>query len=179
MRTTTHRAGRLEAIAGAAALALCAACGPKPDSGAGFCGSTDPKRAAVCEQHLTCPDGPTEVTTAQVHADLLLPTCKDTCHPGLGVLDYSTPQSAQEALVGVSSGYGDGSLRRVDSKTLANSTLWLKVLGGSDFVFEGQRLPLTGPKGEPVGQPMPKGLPRLTEAQLDLVKSWICSGALP
>ena len=61
-------------------------------------------------------------------------------------------------------------LKVVDSTSLANSSLWLKVLGGA---AKGR----TGPKSENVSGVMPNDNTTLTAAQKQILKDWICTGA--
>ena len=94
------------------------------------------------------------------------------CHlprpAGTSPTDYSTI-AATALNVGLASQYGHG-LKVVDPNNLANSTLWLKVLGGSPTY---QSLDCTG-----VGPLMPSGAAGpMNAAALAKIKGWICAGA--
>jgi hypothetical protein len=98
--------------------------------------------------------------------------CK-SCHAaGYSYGDYSDATKSAEALSGKKSLFAgtNATLLVVDTKALANSSLWLKLLGGAT---KGR----TGPKGENVQGPMPSGADALPEAELKVFKDWICSGA--
>jgi hypothetical protein len=116
---------------------------------------------------------PTTLTQAY---PVFVAKCIDTCHKpgGTGTGDYST-QAEVAKLVGKKSGYATGTstLKVVDPSNSANSTVWLKVLGGSTRTG-GAR----GPKGESVGAKMPQaGATPLTDEEKKTLKDWICSGA--
>jgi hypothetical protein len=124
---------------------------------------------------LICDANVASVLTSKVHAEVF--TAKDTC-TGVGChgLGNTTTVSmidsaATQGVVGMKSAYSgtDATLKVVDPGKLANSSLWLKVLGGSPAK--------KGPKGESVGGPMPEGKQELNATQLKLIKDWICSGA--
>lgn len=85
--------------------------------------------------------------------------------------DYSTA-AGTTAQVGKKSLYAGmpGTLLVVEPKKLANSALWLKVLGGAT---KGR----TGPKGENVFGAMPQDGTTLDAASQKMIKDWICSGA--
>lgn len=121
---------------------------------------------------LTCESGVAEVTLAgRVQAEIFDVHCK-SCHntndPSSG--DYSSVDKTSAATVGVTSKYANGGgLKVVDPGKLANSILWLKILGGDSV---GRR----GPNGERTFGAMPTtgSLPAETQKVL---KDWICTGA--
>ncbi len=141
--------------------------------GAVACAVTDP--SAGVDPELTC-DGATKlVTMAQLHTEVIAPRCT-SCHPNNGAPgNYGTPATTHAALVGRTSAHAGaaGTMKIVDGTNLANSTLWLKVLGGDSANRR-------GPHGETTSQPMPPlGLPRLDRDKVQRIKDWICSGANP
>ena len=120
---------------------------------------------------MQCSDAPS-VTLAKLQVDVLAPTCaKAACHDGkpgtISSIDYTTVE-ASLASVGKDSAYGDG-LRVVDEAgRLANSTMWLKLIGGSPKY--------KGPACTSVGGIMPFGATQpIPDAALGEVKGWICS----
>ncbi|MDP1830355.1 MAG: hypothetical protein Q8L48_44240 [Archangium sp.] len=128
------------------------------------CGPSDPD--------LTCDTSPPAATLATNVQAVFDTKCK-TCH----IADYSygdyTTAAKTAAIVGKKSLYaGTGAtLLVVDPKSLANSALWLKVLGGS---MSGR----TGPKGENVYAKMPNDNSIVLSAdEKKLLKDWICGGA--
>jgi hypothetical protein len=133
---------------------------------------------------LVCEPGRPTVTTAQLQTLAIEPGC-DHCHftgtpqnpnntgaPG----DYTTAAKTQAALVNVISAYdiNNKGLKMVDPGHLANSTMWLKIMGGTT-IGGGKR----GPNKEPVGGPMPNDATVFTADQKQAVRDWICSGATP
>lgn len=161
------------------ASVLFTACGevtPDPDP--------DPEPGPCDEPaNLECPSSPTAVTTAEVHelfaarcTDCHEPTCFDAASPDTecASLDLTTEELTQQS-VGRESRYATGSstMKIVDPGNLANSTMWLKILGGED-------VGCMGPNGERTLEPMPNpkdGDEPLNAAERQLVKNWICSGA--
>ncbi|MBX5480290.1 MAG: hypothetical protein IRZ16_00355 [Myxococcaceae bacterium] len=81
---------------------------------------------------------------------------------------------ALKATTGATTAYAitGSTLKVVDPNHSENSTMFLKVAGGSTVTP-----PVKGPKGESVGAQMPQGLPPLSAEDLKMVKDWICSGA--
>jgi hypothetical protein len=63
-----------------------------------------------------------------------------------------------------------GTLKIVEAKNLANSAMWLKVLGGAT---KGR----SGPKGENVFGAMPNDGTTLDGPSQQKLKDWICAGA--
>lgn len=122
---------------------------------------------------LTCdPGGPSPTLASSVHAQVFAPACAG-CHEADYLYgDYSTPERTAAATVNRKSEYAGsaGTLLVVAPNALANSSLWLKVLGGT---AKGR----LGPRGENVQGRMPSDGTSLTDAQLTLLKQWICSGA--
>lgn len=129
------------------------------------CGSGDPE--------LTCSTNPPSVTLEANVQAVFTDRCTSGCHEdGYSYGDYTTVASTLEGTVGKKSAFArkDGALKVVDPGNLANSTLWLKILGGSQ---RGR----TGPKGENVYGAMPNDRTTLGATQKQLFKDWICSGA--
>lgn len=125
---------------------------------------------------LDCPRNPRMATAQEVHDTLQGPICSN-CHTPqnpavpLQLPDQSTV-TALRALVNADSRYGQG-LKVVAPNSLRNSTMWLKVNGGSPAGYD-------GPNGVPVGGLMPdpgNGFPALDNSQKGLLKDWICTGA--
>lgn len=114
-----------------------------------------------------------ELSTVQLFDQVVQPRCT-SCHQagGTGVLtgklSLTSPQELQ-ATVGAASLYaGQGGLKIVDPAKPENSSLLLKVLGGSPAYV--------GPGDENVGAKMPStGL--LPEAEREQFRRWICGGA--
>lgn len=135
-------------------LAL-AGCGAEP--------MTDPE--------LTCASSPGAATLATNVQALFTAKCA-TCHyQGYSYGDFSDA-ARTTASVNKKSLYAGtiGTLQIVEPKNLANSSLWLKVLGGA-------QVGRTGPKGENVSSRMPNDETTLTAAEKQLLKDWICTGA--
>jgi hypothetical protein len=120
---------------------------------------------------LTCDAAPPAATLATNVQAVFDAKCK-TCH----IANYSygdyTDATKTAAIVSKKSLYAgtSASLLVVDPKSLANSALWLKVLGGTS---SGR----AGPKGENVQGKMPNDTTTLTAAEQKLIKDWICGGA--
>jgi mono/diheme cytochrome c family protein len=125
---------------------------------------------------LDCPQNPAVATAQEVFDDIQGPICS-ACHtPDNPAVPAQLPDqstvTALRALVNADSRYGRG-LKVVAPSNLRNSTLWLKVNGGSPAGYD-------GPNGAPVGGLMPdpgNGFDPLDAAQKDLLKRWICTGA--
>ncbi|MFZ5470087.1 MAG: hypothetical protein ACOZIN_11685 [Myxococcota bacterium] len=143
-----------------AALLACGTVGGPPDAGA------DPL--------FVCEGTPATVTATQLVTEVITPACKTGCHEPNGTvdLDLSDAGLLVANTVNKPSPYGgaNGTLKIVEPNNPANSTFWLKILGGANA---GRR----GPKGESVGGPMPGAGPALDDAQKQKVKDWICTGA--
>ncbi|GMU62360.1 MAG: hypothetical protein AMXMBFR34_41230 [Myxococcaceae bacterium] len=124
---------------------------------------------------FTCDPGATARTlTAEVQA-VLDARCK-SCHvSGYAYGDYTTAQKTFENTTGktsyLSAAVSGSTLKVVDgaNKALANSSLWLKVLGGDASNRK-------GPKGEGTLGAMPNDGTVLTADQKELLKEWICTG---
>ena len=120
---------------------------------------------------LTCDASPAAATLATNVQAVFDAKCK-TCH----IANYSygdyTDATKTGAIVSKKSLYAgtSASLLVVDPKSLANSALWLKVLGGTS---SGR----AGPKGENVQGKMPNDTTTLTAAEQKILKDWICGGA--
>ncbi len=121
---------------------------------------------------LTCDASPPAVSLATDIQPLFQARC-GTCHvANYSYGDYSTAAKTG-AIVGKKSLYAGmaASLAVVDAQSLANSALWLKVLGGAT---SGR----TGPKGENVYGKMPNDPSiTLTAEEQKQIKDWICGGA--
>lgn len=132
------------------------------------CGGTTP----MTDPELTCDTGVATVTlTGEVQA-VFDAKCK-SCHAtGYTYGDYTDAAKTHAATVGVKSLYAGtpGTLKIVDPMNLANSALWLKVLGGDAANRK-------GPNGEGTLGAMPNDGTVLTAAQKKLIKDWICTGA--
>ena len=128
------------------------------------CGPMDPE--------LACDASPSAATLATSVQAVFAAKCSQACHlanDGFG--DYSDAAKTG-AIVGKKSLYAGmaGTLKVVDPKSLGNSALWLKVLGGAT-------VGRTGPKGENVYGRMPNDTNTLTTEEKKIFKDWICSGA--
>lgn len=121
---------------------------------------------------LTCDAAPAAATLATNVQAVFDAKCK-TCHvENYSYGDYTTAEKTLAATTGKKSLYAGmaGTLMVVDAnKSLANSALWLKVLGGAMAAR-------TGPKGENVYGKMPNDTTTLTDAEKKLLKDWICGG---
>ncbi len=131
------------------------------------CGA--PPAPAPKNPDVTCDPAAPSVTLAQVQAQVFDIDCI-RCHTagGIGAQDMSTEAKSRANLIGRPSDYSS-TLKKVDPRHPETSTLWLKVLGGSPAN--------TGPQGESVGGPMPRGADPLPDAKKLLLKNWICTGA--
>lgn len=119
--------------------------------------------------------GVVPVTLTTVEADVFKPICAQSgCHDGspvsLAPTDYSSV-TATARNVGQVSTYGNG-LKVIAPSNLIDSTMWLKVLGGSPPT--GQYF---GPACISVGSAMPQTGPRLDGGAMAEIKGWICNGA--
>ncbi len=128
------------------------------------CGPMDPE--------LTCDASPAAAAlTTNVQA-IFSAKCSQSCHLANDTYGDYTDAAKTGAVVSKKSLYAGmaGTLKVVDPKSLANSSLWLKVLGGAT---SGR----TGPKGENVYGRMPNDGAMLSAEQKKTLKDWICSGA--
>lgn len=130
------------------------------------CGTPTPT-----DPDLTCDANPAAATLATNVQAVFDARCK-TCH--VANYSYGGYSNATEtaAIVGKKSLYAGttGTLLVVDPKSLANSSLWLKVLGGT---AAGR----AGPKSENILAKMPNDMTVLPAAELKTLKDWICGGA--
>jgi hypothetical protein len=140
------------------------------------------------DPELTCDASPAAATLGTNVQAVFDAKCK-TCHiAGYAYGDYTTAATtgtivnkkslyagmgATGTIVNKKSLYAGmgATLMVVDSnKSLANSSLWLKILGGAT---SGR----TGPKGENVYGKMPNDTTTLTPDEKKILKDWICGGA--
>jgi hypothetical protein len=127
---------------------------------------------------MVCETGRPEVTLAKVHSDVLLGTGCIDCHKPTapaatkGPGDYTSVQTTTTAFLQSPSAYTKGTdgVKIVDPGNLANSTLWLMVLGGAEKGYK-------SPKGDPIGPGMPQSRDPLEAEHKQLIKDWICGGA--
>jgi hypothetical protein len=149
-------------IAASAALLL-VHCGPGTPTA---CSATD-----AGDPNFQCA-GVAAVTLTQVETDVFKGTCAISgCHDGITTTvptDYSSTAKTF-ANVGKDSTYNG--LKVIDAnKNLTNSTMWLKLLGGSPTYKSLSCVP--------VGPFMPQGsLNPIQQQYLNEVKGWICAGA--
>ena len=151
----------------AALSVLTMACGSEP--------TDTPDAGTSVDALLTCESTLAQVTTATIQTDVFQANCVTACHDSRGGASPNLSDATlTQAAVGKTSGYAGsrGTLKMVDTTNLANSALWLKILGGTPG---GRR----GPNGESVGGRMPPTGAGLSEADKNKVKAWICSGANP
>lgn len=123
------------------------------------------------DPELTCDPNPAPATLATNVQGVFDARCK-SCHiENYSYGDYTTAAKTG-TIVNKKSLYAgmNATLMVVDSKSLANSSLWLKVLGGA---ASGR----TGHKGENVQGKMPNDGTSLTPDEKKLIKDWICGGA--
>ena len=139
-------------------LGMCAAAGLLS------CGPSDPE--------LACDASPAAATLATNVQPVFAAKCSKACHLANDTYGDYTDASKTAAIVSKKSLYAGmgATLLVVDPKSLANSALWLKVLGGATA---GR----TGPKGENVYGKMPNDTGTLTTEEKKIIKDWICSGA--
>lgn len=139
---------------------------PTPGTDAGTDAGTDGGVAHTCGTDVT------EVSAEALYTQVIDTQCK-SCHftgapettGGNLVLDSV---EALKATAGTALGKY-GTVEVTDPDHPENSTMYLKVLGG-------EQAGVKGPNGQSVGQRMPLGQ-QLPEAQVALIKNWICSGA--
>ncbi len=131
------------------------ACGPAPG---------DPE--------LTCDPARPAVTLAGGLQAQVFDACAGCHASGYLYGDYTSATATAAATVNQKSRYAGmaGTLQVVAPNDLANSSLWLKVLGGT---ARGR----TGPKNENVFGKMPNDGTDLSSEQKQRLKDWICSGA--
>jgi hypothetical protein len=125
------------------------------------------------DPELTCDPSPAAATLGTNMQAVFEAKCA-TCHEaGYSYGDYTSAAKTGE-IVNKKSLYAgmQGTLQVVDgkNKSLANSSLWLKILGGA---MSGRQ----GPKGENVYGRMPNDTTMLTADEKKLFKDWICNGA--
>ncbi len=126
------------------------------------------------DPELTCDPAPAAATLATNVRPLIEAKCGNSCHlAGDSFGDYSSA-STTATIVNKKSVYAStaGTLKVVDgtNKSLANSSLWLKILGGATTGRQ-------GPKGENVYGRMPNDTTMLTADEKKIFKDWICGGA--
>jgi len=127
------------------------------------CGPMDPE--------LTCDATPAAATLGTNVQAVFTARCSTSCHLANDKYGDYADAAKIGTIVGQKSLYAGmaGTLKVVDPTSLANSALWLKVLGGST---KGRQ----GPKGENVYGRMPNDTSTLSTEQKKLLKDWICSG---
>jgi len=125
---------------------------------------------------VTCDAMPSAQTAQTVFTSVVQPQCV-TCHLPNGQAfsygDYSTVDKMYAAMVNHPSIYNtnDPSLEMVAPNDLAHSTVWLKI------ACPQQGMACKSPHGDTIGAPMPYESASLTDADLKVVKDWICTGA--
>ncbi|MGV3620728.1 MAG: hypothetical protein ACO1OB_07920 [Archangium sp.] len=129
--------------------------------------------AGTPDPELTCATTPQAATLATNVQAVFDAKCKD-CHiAGYTYGDYTTAANTLAATTDKKSLYAGraATLKVVDgaNTSLANSALWLKVLGGA---AENR----AGPNGENVQGKMPNDNRVLTADEKQLLKDWICTG---
>lgn len=132
------------------------------------CGSPTP----MGDPDLTCDTGAATVTLTGAVQAVFDARCK-SCHAtGYTYGDYTSASATHAATVGKTSYLAGmaGTMKVVEANNLANSSLWLKVLGGDAANRK-------GPKGENTLWIMPNDGMTLTAEQKKLIKDWICTGA--
>ncbi len=150
------------AVAGLSLGSLGAGCGPGEENG-GEGGGTDAGKS-----ELACGDGHAEVTAEQVYTDVFADNCA-SCHTTgqMGTTFFADDAAMLRAAVGADSAY-PGTVKVVEANKPENSTLFIKISGGSPRY--------SAPDGTRVGGPMPQG-GALSDEQRKLFKDWICTGA--
>lgn len=122
---------------------------------------------------LTCDASPAAATLATNVQAVFTAKCSKACHLANDPYGDYTTAAKTATIVSKKSLYAGmgATLQIVDPASLANSALWLKVLGGATT---GR----VGPKGENVSGKMPNDptMPLTTEEQ-KILKDWICGGA--
>jgi hypothetical protein len=128
------------------------------------------------DPELTCDANPAAATLSTNVQAVFEAKCV-MCHgSNYAYGDYTTAAKTFESTNGKTSYLAQSvmgsTLKVVDgaNKSLANSSLWLKVLGGD---AANRR----GPKGERTLGAMPNDGSTLTAEQKKLLKDWICTGA--
>lgn len=126
------------------------------------------------DPELTCATAPQSATLATNVQAVFDANCK-SCHiANYTYGDFTTAEKTLAATSDKKSIYAgrNATMMVADgaNKALANSSLWLKVIGGS-------QAGRTGPKGENVQGKMPEGSATITDAEKQLLKDWICTGA--
>ena len=123
------------------------------------------------DPELTCEPSPAAATLDTNVQAVFAARCSQSCHAVDDPYGDYTEAAKTGTIVGKKSLYAGmgGALRVVDPKSLANSALWLKVLGGSTA---GR----AGPRGENVYGRMPNDTGTLTTEQKKILKAWICGG---
>ena len=121
---------------------------------------------------LTCDASPAAATIATNVQPVFAAKCSKACHLVNDPYGDYTTAAKTATIVGKKSLYAGmgATLKIVDSTSLANSALWLKVLGGATT---GR----VGPKGENVSGKMPNDTTTLTADEQKILKDWICGGA--
>jgi len=122
---------------------------------------------------LTCDSSPAAATLATNVQPVFAAKCSRACHLANDPYGDYTTAAKTATIVGKKSLYAGmgATLMIVDGQSsLANSALWLKVLGGATT---GR----VGPKGENVSGKMPNDTTTLTADEQKILKDWICSGA--
>ena len=121
---------------------------------------------------LVCNQRPAAVSAQQAWTLVMRDAACTACHhEGSDTpFNFSSGEAFRTSTVSVTSKYGR-ELVLIRPGKLAESVLWLKVLGGADTG-------MTGPRGESVGGRMPPGggWPLSTESK-EMLKDWICTGA--
>jgi len=131
-------------------------------SGLFACGPSDPD--------LNCA-GAGAATLATNVQPVFAAKCTKSCHLVNDTYGDFTTAAKTAAAVDKASVYAGSNktLKVVDSKSLANSSLWLKVLGG-------QTKGRAGPNGENVFGAMPNDGTMLTADEQKILKDWVCGG---
>jgi len=134
---------------------------------------------AACPQapdpDLECDESPTARTLATDVQPIFTAKCAlSGCHDATYATSYGdfTTEQKSAAIVNKKSLYAgkNATLKVIDPNAPANSSMWLKVLGGRP----GGR---SGPKGENVLDRMPYEEDPLPDADKKILKDWICTGA--
>ncbi|MGA9524925.1 MAG: c-type cytochrome [Myxococcaceae bacterium] len=135
-----------------------AACGPDVGNGSGNAEAN------------ACGTSHASVTADQLYKDIVQDRCQSCHNPNAqGTTLMMDSVEALKAVVGADSAYGNG-LKIIEANRSENSTMYLKVLGGTPAGIH-------GPDGESVGARMPASGPVLTEEERKKVQDWICTGA--
>lgn len=124
------------------------------------------------DPELTCataPQAATLATNVQAVFDANCKSCHEAAYP---YGDFTTAEKTLAATNKKSLYASKNATMMVadQNKNLANSSLWLKVIGG---VQAGR----SGPNGENVSGKMPEGNATITASEKQLLKDWICTGA--